>query len=87
MFIVGEKLWASFSNFSNFLQRIVGHHFQTFPTFCKEPTGYPVLDPTANEYISGSGWEIYVFSVCFKCFSVVLRIVLLFYVFICVVRL
>ena len=35
----------------------------TFPTFCKESTGYPALDPTANKYLSGSGWEIYVFSV------------------------
>ena len=26
-------------------------------------TGYPALDPTANKYLSGSGWEIYVFSV------------------------
>ena len=24
-------------------------------------TGYPALDPTANKYISGSGWEIFVF--------------------------
>ena len=24
-------------------------------------TGYPALDPTANKYLSGSGWEIYVF--------------------------
>ena len=21
-------------------------------------TGYPALDPTANKYLSGSGWEI-----------------------------
>ena len=24
-------------------------------------TGYQALDPTANEYLSGSGWDIYVF--------------------------
>ena len=35
-------------------------------------TGYPALDPTANKYLSGSGWEIYVFLFCFVCFSVVL---------------
>ena len=30
-------------------------------------TGYPALDPTANKYLSGSGWEISVFFV-FLCF-------------------
>ena len=35
-------------------------------------TGYPALDPTANKYLSGSGWEISVFFllllyVCFCC--------------------
>ena len=28
-------------------------------------TGYPALDPTANRYLSGSGWEIYVFFLLF----------------------
>ena len=29
-------------------------------------TGYPVQDPTANKYLSGSGWEImYLCSFCF----------------------
>ena len=32
-------------------------------------TGYLALDPTANKYLSGSGWEISVFSV-FMCFCV-----------------
>ena len=43
-------------------------------------TGYPALDPTANKYLSGSGWEI---SVCFV-FSVFLVVlfVLLLYVFV-----
>ena len=32
-------------------------------------TGYPALDPTANKYLSGSGWEISVFfSLCFYVF-------------------
>ena len=42
-------------------------------------TGYPALDPTANKYLSGSGWEIYVvFCMLFCCPSVY------FNVFICV---
>ena len=43
-------------------------------------TGYPAIDPTANEYLSGSGWEISV--VLFLCY-VVLR-VLLFVVYVCI---
>ena len=39
-------------------------------------TGYPALDPTANKYLSGSGWEISVFFF-YKCFSVVLLFVFL----------
>ena len=36
-------------------------------------TGYPALDPTANKYLSGSGWEIMIFCVVmFSCFSVFL---------------
>ena len=44
-------------------------------------TGYPALDPTANKYLSGSGWEISVFyvfvyvfllSFCVLCFYVCL---------------
>ena len=38
-------------------------------------TGYPALDPTANKYLSGSGWEI---SVLFFVFVNVLSVVLLF---------
>ena len=34
----------------------------------KRTTGYPALDPTANKYISGSGWEIYVFLFFVLCF-------------------
>ena len=31
-------------------------------------TGYPALDPTANKYLSGSGWEImyFMFSPSFR---------------------
>ena len=32
-------------------------------------TGYPALDPTANEYLSGSGWEISGLFYMFFCFS------------------
>ena len=42
--------------------------------------GYPALDPTANKYISGSGWEIYVCSVCCLCCYVFLRVVFLLFV-------
>ena len=34
-------------------------------------TGYLALDPTANKYLSGSGWEIF-FSSFFKFFYVFL---------------
>ena len=37
-------------------------------------TGYPALDPTANKYLSGSGWEISVFIFKQICFSVCLRV-------------
>ena len=47
--------------FPTFCKESLGIIFPTFPTFCKESTGYPALDPTANKYLSGSGWEIYVF--------------------------
>ena len=84
---MANNRWASFfqfSSFSNFLQRIVGHHFYMFPTcpiFCKESTGYPALDPTANKYISGSGWEMFCFVLClfvclFLCFSLSCYVVL-----------
>ena len=45
-------------------------------------TGYPALDPTANKYLSGSGWEI---SVVF-CFVLYVFMFLFefVYVFICV---
>ena len=42
-------------------------------------TGYPALDPTANNYLSGSGWEISVVFLFFL-FSVFLRVFLLLYV-------
>ena len=33
-------------------------------------TVYPAQDPTANKYISGSGWKIFFFVVlCVLCFS------------------
>ena len=81
-------------------QRIVGHHFSNFSkTKLKKTrwnknnsktisnninTGYPALDPTANQYLSGSGWEISVFvCLCFCfCVSVFLRVVLFLYVFV-----
>ena len=47
-------------------------------------TGYPALDPTANKYLSGSGWEISVFSVLFY---VVLLVVYDVFLFLCVFRL
>ena len=43
-------------------------------------TGYPALDPTANKYLSGSGWEISVFL--FLCFSLSCSV---FFVFMCFV--
>ena len=43
-------------------------------------TGYPDLDPTANKYLSGSGWEISVFL--FLCFSLSCSV---FFVFMCFV--
>ena len=60
-------------------------------------TGYPALDSTANKYLSGSGWEIYVFFFSFlnvflfsfelfcfpSSFVVFLRVVLVLFVFIC----
>ena len=63
-------------------QRIVGHHFSNFsPKKLKKTrrnmtnstnskninTRYPALDPTANKYLSGSGWEISVVVLLF-CF-------------------
>ena len=44
-------------------------------------TGYPALDPTANKYLSGSGWEIS-FFLCVLCFYVFLRVCMLLYVFV-----
>ena len=43
-------------------------------------TGYPALDPTANKYLSGSGWEISVlFVLCLLlCFVCVLWVVMCF---------
>ena len=42
-------------------------------------TGYLALDPTANKYLSGSGWEISVCLSCsFVCCSVFLRVVVMF---------
>ena len=36
-------------------------------------TGYPALDPTANRYLSGSGWDIYVVSLfCYVSFLIFL---------------
>ena len=63
--------FSNLSNFSTFCKESLGIIFPTVPTFCKESTGYPALDPTANKYISGSGWDIFVISVVF-CFSVFL---------------
>ena len=52
-------------------------------------TGYPALDPTNNEYISGSSWEAMHLCVlcCCSCLMFVSKLVLFCYVFICVVRL
>ena len=48
-------------------------------------TGYPALEPTANKYLSGSGWEMSVCSVCVChvfCFcSVVLCVMFLYGLF------
>ena len=53
-------------------------------------TGYPALDPTANKYLSGSGWEIYVVFFCFSVFlfsfEFVYVFVLLLYVFLSIVN-
>ena len=38
-------------------------------------TGYPALDPTANKYISGSGWEISVLFLLFVCFPLSVSVV------------
>ena len=64
-----ETLGIIFQTCSTFCKESLGiifPTFPTFPTFCKESTGYPALDPTANKYLSGSGWEI---SVLFFMFS------------------
>ena len=55
-------------------------------TFKNMNTGYPALDPTANKYLSGSGWEISVFCFLFKsivvCFPSSFYVCLMFlYVF------
>ena len=44
-------------------------------------TGYPALDPTANKYLSGSGWEIMYF--CFLCLMFFSK---LFMFFVCFYR-
>ena len=44
-------------------------------------TVYPALDPTANKYLSGSGWEISVFSVFGMCFFELCYVFLFLYVF------
>ena len=45
-------------------------------------TGYPAQDPTANKYLSGSGWEIMYFCVVV---SVVVCFRLVFVCLLCVV--
>ena len=50
-------------------------------------TGYPALDPTANKYLSGSGWEIMYFCcflfVCFSRSSYLLFLLLYVFLFDC----
>ena len=61
-----ESLGIIFTTFPTFCKESLGINFPSVPTFCNESTGYPALDPTANKYLSGSGWEISVF--CFYVF-------------------
>ena len=51
----------------------------------KQNAGYPALDPTANKYLSGSGWRIMYFCcLCVLFFSKLFMYVFM-YVCICVV--
>ena len=44
-------------------------------------TGYPALDPTANKYLSGSGWEIMILCLFYVFLEAVYVFVLCLYVF------
>ena len=76
-----ESLGIIFSTFPEKLKKTRRNRKNSKTNSNNINTGYPALDPTANKYLSGSGWEISVFLMCllmcFCCPSV-------FVVFICV---